>query len=277
MIPFRIKFTPLVGIENDATQARLKLNEGRKLAQRWGKDTLLYPVAVAGGGPSIVDRLDELREWPGEIWAINDTCEWLLDRGIEATLFTVDPVHRKTRAKKALLASWCHPDLFDSTDSLMFSLSEHDPEGVPGGTTSAGRAPAMAVRLGYLGVHFFGCDSSFEGSDHVDRDEGRKEQLIVRANGRDYRTYPDLLMQAECLSDLIRLSPDVFVNKSGGLLEAMVKDDGWEVVAVSESLKKHLIDVNGDEGLFDNPYQPPCKSCGQAGSHYDDCEVGMGA
>lgn len=274
MIPFRIKITPVVELNGEAVWQRIALNDGRPLAQRGDHK---YPVAVVGGGPSLLGRLDELRSWPGEIWAINSTCDWLLDQGIEATLFTVDSAPLETRAKKAILASWCVPELFDGRDAVMFHLSEHAEGGIAGGTTTATRAPMLAVKLGYPGVHFFGCDSSFEDKDHVDRHEGRAEQVIVRANGKDYKTAPDYILQLESLTMLIDMAPDVFVNKSGGLLEAALADRNWEIVAVSEGLKAHLIDQNGDTHLYDKPYVPPCKSCGQVTGHYDDCEVGLGA
>ena len=271
MKPFRINFKPVVTLLGDAERDRLAVNTGRKLAQR-GQHTL--PVAVVGGGPSLEGRLEELRQWPGEIWAINDTANWLMDRGIEATFYTSDPSPMTTRAERRLLASWCDPSLFND-QAEMFHLIEHDPNGVPGGTTSATRAPALALRLGYLGVHFFGCDSSFEGRDHVDKHEGLADELIIAADGKTFHTYPQFLMQAENLVTMMKMAPDVFVNKSDGLLKAMLNDDEWSVVAVSDHLKRHLIDVNGDSGIFDKPYGA-CKECGQSVGHYDDCPVGMG-
>jgi hypothetical protein len=234
-----------------------------------------HPVAVCGGGPSLVAHLEELRAWPGDIWAINYTADYLLDRGVDCALFTVDAQIKSTRAQKRLIATNCDPALFEK-DARCFPLIEYEAGGVPGGSTSAGRTPALALRLGYPGAVYFGCDSSFEDRSHVDRNERLEEALIVRANGKDWLTHPELCMQAECLSEVLRNFPDKFQSKSGGLLDAMTADPEWAVVAVSDAYKKHLIAVNGDIGLYDQPYAPACPECGQARGHYDDCPVGLG-
>lgn len=231
-----------------------------------------YPVAVCGGGLSLTPCLEELRAWPGDIWAINDTADYLLSHGIGCTMFTIDPLHRATKAHKRLLASCCDPSLFDG-DVRVFDLAEHAEGGIPGGSTSAARAAVLSLRMGYPGASFFGCDSSFEDRTHCDRHEVWPEQLIVRAGGVDFRTSPQMYMQAECLSAVFKFP--VFQNRSGGLVAAMTADPEWEVVAVSGALREHLKEVNGED-LFAGNYKPPCPSCGQAVGHYDDCEVGMG-
>lgn len=272
MTPFRVKFKTLACVD----EAQFLRNiEHAKRYPRPVRGEHDHPVAVCGGGPSLADHLHELRHWPGDIWAINHTADWLLDRGIDCTLFAVDPLIKSSTAAKRLLAASCDPELF-TAQAECFDLIETDPEGVPGGSTAAGRTPGLALRLGYPGVVFYGCESSFKDRDHVDRDEALKEALIVRANGRDFKTYPEFMMQAETLSDVIRLAPEVFVSKSGGLLDAMVADQEWEVVAVSDAMKASLIAMNGDCGLYDAPYKPICPECGQTEGHYDDCPVGLG-
>jgi hypothetical protein len=232
-----------------------------------------HPVAVCGGGPSLDAHLDELRAWPGDIWAVNWTADYLLDRGIDCTMLTVDPLITETTAAKRLIATCCDPRLFTG-DVRCFAISEYEEDGVPGGSTTAGRAPTLALRLGYPGAVFFGCDSSFEDRDHVDRNEQLPDALLIEANGRVFKTYPELSMQAEALSALLREFPQFLQSKSGGLLDAMTKDPNWSVVAVSTALKQTLIDTNGDTGLYDEPYA--CKECGQTQGHYDDCPVGLG-
>lgn len=253
MIPFRIKFIPRACID----EAKLIRNVVQ--AQRFPlleRGEHAHPVAVCGGGPSLDASLETLRNWPGDIWAINGTATYLIDRGIDCTLLTVDPLIVESKATKRILATCCDPVLFEG-DVRCFSLYEHSMDGVPGGTTTATRTPALALRLGYPGVVFFGCDSSFEGADHIDRDEQLPEVLIVRADGKDHKTYPEFYLQAQCLSDVIREFPQVFSSMSGGLLDAMVKDPDWHVVAVSEALKKSITEYSGESNLYDKPYEGP--------------------
>lgn len=272
--PFRIQFTPWVDQTEDQLAVNLSALRGYPKAQRGANS----PVAVVGGGPSLVDRLEELRGWPGDIWAVNNTAKWLLEQGIPCTLFSVDPYPLDIEIDKALVATCCPPVSVSKVKHVqVFDLAEHAPDGIDGGTTSAVRAAALSIRLGYPGLAYFGCDSSYITVDHVDRDEQRPEELIVRANGKDYRTRPDLLIQAQELSQLIRTFDAYFDCRSGGLLPAMVADDQWEVVGVSPAMKKTLIETNGDSGLYDTPYVPPCADCGQVTGHYDDCPVGLGA
>lgn len=271
MTPFRVKFIAQgCGLDRAVIWRNLARAQSYPRAQRGPH---AHPVAVCGGSPSLVEHLEELRAWPGDIWAINATADWLASQGIEATLFTVDPVHCQSSVRKRLLATACDPRIF-SQHVECFAMCEDEDGGVPGGTTSATRAPALALRLGYPGAVFFGCESSLGKTSHVDRNEPLGEALIVRADGVDWVTRPDYYLQAECLSHLLTEFPQVFTSKSGGLLDAMVRDPNWEVVAVSEALKRNLIEQNGDVGLYDKPYG--CKSCGQVVGHYDDCEVGMG-
>jgi hypothetical protein len=251
--PFRITFTPRIDVDETRLAANLHVSREYPKAQRGVHP---HPVAVVGGGPSLVDRLEELRGWPGDIWAINQTADWLRNRGIEATLFSVDSAEWAIgAAKSALLATCCDPSMFRGHGEIrVFDMAEHAEVGISGGTTSAGRAPALALLLGYPGVAFFGCDSSFVDSDHVDRHEGQAEMLMVRANGADYKTRPDLLLQAQELSQLLRTFDAYFHNHSAGLLAAMVVDEDWEIVGVSAGMKATLIAANGDSGLYDTPY-----------------------
>lgn len=219
-------------------------------------------LAIVGGGPSIINHLNELRAWNGPIWAINNTAAWLVRQGISAIMITVDPAPPEQFDTEgvdyALLASYVHPKLRDKFAEVgIFDLYEIDPEnGIKGGTTTASRACSLATYLGFFDVTLFGCEGSFQiGQDHVDRAENRPDIFIIKAGGVDYATYAEWMMQSELLAKLVTLAPNVFKQKSGGLLQAMVEHPDWEVVAVSESLRDHLIEVNGDQGIYDSPYE----------------------
>lgn len=219
------------------------------------------PLAIVGGGPSIIDQLDVLRHWPGEVWAINNTARWLTERHIRCKFFTVDPAEDfdTKGVDEAVIATLCHPALRNRFSVVhLFDMVETDPEGISGGSTSASRAASLAVqRLGYLSVTFFGCESSFKLThDHVYESAMTDAIAVIKADGKEYLTKLEFMEQAECLSALIRMAPTVFRERSGGLLRAMVEHpDTWEVVAVSAALKANIESHSGGAGIYEVPYE----------------------
>jgi hypothetical protein len=220
-------------------------------------------LAVVGGGSSALENLDELKSWDGEIWSINSTGAWLKSHGIDSTFFSVDPGplgnFNTQGMEKALIATCCHPELRKKFQSVhLFDMYETSKDGMAGGVTSATRAPSVAIHLGYYDITFYGCEGSFDlDKSHVDRHEHSDDLLIIRAGGKEYITRLEMVMQSENLSELIRLAPNVFKSKSGGLLDAMIHyPDTWEIAAVSDHLKNHLQEHNGNSGLYETPYIP---------------------
>jgi hypothetical protein len=65
--------------------------------------------------------------------------------------------------------------------------------------------------------------------------------LKVRSGGQDFITGIEFLMQAEFMSELIRAAPQVYKNRSGGLLAAMVRTGDYDVLEVSEEVQKAII------------------------------------
>jgi hypothetical protein len=214
-------------------------------------------LALVGGGPSVHQHLDELKAWDGEIWAINATASWLNGHGIKSKFITVDPglcpKEQVEGVEEAYLATLCHPQMRDLFPKVsFFDMRETHPEGVTGGTTTASRALSLAIYQGFYDITLYGCEGSFTiGKDHVDRDETRPEMVVIQAGNEHFVTYLEFMMQSETLANMIRLAPNVFKQRCGGLLEAMIKHpDTWAIVAVSEALKAHLEEVNGPQGLF---------------------------
>jgi hypothetical protein len=264
--PFRITFIPVRGIAATSHDANVAASVERK---RVGISTPNGGrLAIVGGGPSVAAHIDELRDWKGDIWAINWTGQWLSDHGVASKLVTVDSsinsIQKPRLNRGALLASCVSPSVFDEYhDVECFDMIEDDPNGIVGGSSTACRIPLLAARMGYSEVHFFGCEGSFkEGQTHVYRNETKHKNYIkINAGGTVYLTRDDLYLQCESLADVIRSFPSVFKDRSHGLLKGMIENpETWEVVAISEELKKQLEGSNGSCGAYDAPYieENPC-------------------
>ena len=262
MTPFRldIKVAGCVPIETYCAQAALHQEYPKIKERAWHGRKL----AVVGAGPLVVHDLEELRTWDGDIWAINSAARWLHENGVRATLVTIDPldIPGEFPMMDALVATCCHPNLFQKLEGKnvwTFDLIETHPEtGLAGGCTTATRTPALAIKLGYRDVSYFGCEASYDGDrDHIDFHNGEAQEVIVRAGGRDYRAETGLLVQCQDFMQLFTTFPDAFKNRSGGLLKAMIDNpDTWEIVAVSAAMKQHLEEVNGKQGLYEGIYEP---------------------
>jgi hypothetical protein len=141
-------------------------------------------MAILGGGPSLADHADEIKELRAQgvkIVTLNGAYNWALAHGItphvtvmvDARPFNarfVDPVVDDCRY---LLSSQCHPDVFKSlprdrtfiwhsdTDLIKDILDAHYEHWwtVPGGSTVLFRSIPLLRMLGYRRFHLFGCDS----------------------------------------------------------------------------------------------------------------------
>lgn len=255
--PFRLKLEGRLDPPLDVLQANAAANAHQpKLTA--ARSPTGRKLAIVGGSPYIERHLEELRAWDGDVWGINRTAQWLNERGVKATLFTIDGSFFESSVQDRILATACDPRMFVG-NVLAFDTSDTHPEtGFAGGQASVTRAPSIALTMGYLDVSFFGCEGSFElNADHIDRHEADPMMLIIRAGDRDFLTRMDFCMFSEELAKLITAFGVVFKNRSGGLLEAMIANpDTWHVVGVSAALKAHLEEVNGKQGLYDAPYVP---------------------
>ena len=197
-------------------------------------------LCVVGGGPSAERLTDEIRSY-GQIWAINGTYGWCLGRGIDATFFTIDP--RWVRPVERGI----FPD-FANVSAVRRSKTAYvyETEDLARGTTSATAVPHLAAMLGYRSVTFYGCEGSFEGRTHTFKDIGGN-RLWVEANGKEFVTNAQMLMQSDELAEVIRLAPHVFKERSGGLLEAMVVDPDYDVTAANRQLYDTIMGAQDDK------------------------------
>lgn len=197
-------------------------------------------LAVVGGGPSVARHIEQLRLWPGDIWAINGAAQWCERNGISSFMFSVDPsVHLAAECrgvKRAILATHCDPSAYEALKGA--TVYQVSPD-VPGPTSAVG-ATVSAIEAGYSGITFFGCESSYTGTTHAYNCEDVPDLIRVECGGSDYLTKPEYLMQAKQLAQVIRELPTFYSERSGGLLAALIADPRHEVVGVSRSLYSRL-------------------------------------
>lgn len=199
-------------------------------------------LAVVGGGPSVADHVEELSLSP-VIWAINGAYQWLRGQGILSQFYTIDPApgiaELCKHADSAVMATWCAPEAFAAMPGAYVELV--DLEGGCG-PTSASSVPIIAARCGFRRVSFYGCEGSFGETTHAY--ENRTVGLLkVRCNGQEFLTSPQMVQQTEYLAEFIRAAPDVFIDRSGGLLSACIADPEIDVIAASRSIYNAVMEA----------------------------------
>jgi hypothetical protein len=219
---------PSVAFEQCEQNAEHALTLGLASIERAGN------VAVVGGGFSLADHLDTLRDWDGPIWAINQSFMWLKGHGIKSTFLTADPRPQPwlkgEKGDNALVAMHGDPSIFQALEPANVRTYRLAADEVHCGCTTATAAPFLAVLLGHRSVSFFGCDSSYEGEGYV-FDRALPSDLInVRCGDQVHITKPEFLMQADALAGLCRELPQFHINKSAGLLAALIADPDRKVL-----------------------------------------------
>lgn len=216
-------------------------------------------LAVVGGGPSTIQHLDELRQWPGEIWGINGAASWLCNQGIENVTFcTLHPGVQgvSPKLKRCVLGDECSPEMFDyliRDRREILLMTDILPNGtrVPRGpSTVTGIAIAMVPTQhwpSFDDMTFFGCECSYAETTHLYDvyDDPKHAWIVVRANGETFRTKTEFLMQAQVLSELIHKYP-TYQERSGGLLAALVQDHEYEILDAAPWLLELIEDEHGN-------------------------------
>ena len=219
-----------------------KVRENEEYARSLGLKRVQFPpfhhdekIAIVGGGASIRTQWDEIRKFK-HILAINNTRKTLLNYGIDATFFTIDPsplvAEFAIGAKNAIVATRCDPSVFEALKGANVRVFD-TPGDVPMLTASASTAVPLVMKMGFRQACFFGCESSYKGTSHIDRHEDR-EVIKVKADGKEFITAGDYFFIAQELSLSIRANPGVITEKSGGLLRAMVRDPKAEAIEIGK-------------------------------------------
>ena len=215
------------------------------------------PLAVVGGGRSVLAYADQLRVWPGDVWAVNGTFDWCRSQGIDATFFTVDAdpiaLDLVANVKKAIVPSRIAPCVFDRLIANGAEIETFflDPTEAQSGPTSATAAPHVSLRKGYKNVTFFGCESSYsDGATHTYTCEASAVDLMkIAIGGEVHLTKPEFQLQAQCLAAIIKSFPGIYREKSGGLLRGFIEHDDYDIVWVSTRLWNKLKPIKEGEPM----------------------------
>lgn len=181
-------------------------------------------MSIVGSGPSVQWMWREVK---GDILACNAAHDFLLRKKITPRYGMLwDPVEvlndfiTPHDDVTYLMASRCHPNLFrrfeenkvyvwhaDGDPMIKRLLEEYkvmEPM-VMGGSTAVTRGMFLAVMLGYLDLHVFGIDSSYDASDsHLRKSVVDENQMQIHCGGRWFTTTPWLAVQAE---DFKKIAP----------------------------------------------------------------------
>lgn len=191
---------------------------------------------IVGGGSSLRSAVHLIPDT--DIWAINGTARYLLGVGLKRVfLYSVDPAPLLAEfcdgIDQAVLAAHCDPSAFKAMEGK--TVYRVDAFECPG-PTSAVAAMVLGIRHGWEAVDFYGCDSSFDETTHVYRDEPVPGLMRVRCGGELFMTSLELLAQAKNLAEVIRRFPKFYTNKSGGLLAALIEHEHYEITDVSRQM-----------------------------------------
>jgi len=208
------------------------------------------PVALVGGGPSLKDNLDDLKNFKGSVVACGSCYDYLVLNGTIPTYAVIcDPdkvvinyLRRKNPRTTFLVATNCDPEVFGYLKDMPIvawhcyndepeRFEEIDPNcyAIGGGCTVGLRAITIFLMLGHKDLHMFGFDSciSQSGDEHAysysEAWEQPKDQYQVKLDRDKDHYYTCLgyhLAQNQCFRDFTVKYYDYFRCHfhGGGLL-----------------------------------------------------------
>lgn len=233
-------------------RANIARNIGRPLPQVQPHDENDQTVLILAGGASLNGFSDEIvaRRKAGEVVVtVNGAYHWALDHGItpsaqivmDGRRFNSRFVAPKLPGVKYLLASQCHPDLFDclGEDGVTIWHAEC-PEigteqlenhymgrwyGIPGGSTVVLRSLSLLRLLGFKKFELYGFDSCLMDGDHHaysqpenDRENTGEAVVTLSVGGRDFVCEAWMVSQLE---EFINMAATI-----GSLYDLIVHGDG---------------------------------------------------
>lgn len=188
---------------------------------------------IIGRGPSVARYTDILKTDDADAWACGTAWAWCRDNGISATAVFADPSPVMARSavgcRRAFVSEQCDPLLFEVLSGADVRLMAIEQWGV--GNSAATIAAVLGSNPG-VETRLYGSEGSFSWATHADENQPQANEMLVRCGGEIFRTNPQMVIQCEEFVHIIRLcTAGVFVNRSGGLLGAMLATGAeWELI-----------------------------------------------
>jgi hypothetical protein len=169
----------IVSEEGRAVNLKANLTRGLPVLERVVPEHE-RPLLIVGSGPSVSELTEYVKDFAGDVWAINGAYDFLLSHGLICEgFFGIDPLPQLADYLKNAneyttfyISSMCDPAVFDALEGhkvllwhAMAENREQFPEGhqmIYGGTTAVTRAPFLALALGYRSINMIGVDSSYD-------------------------------------------------------------------------------------------------------------------
>lgn len=210
---------------DEQLEHNITVNSARDLPWLFHQKPHQAVAILCGGGPSLVDHLDEIRRLQAEggvIFAMNAASRFLRSHGISVDAQVIADAKAETvslydtGARQHLLASQCDPAMFeqggdimlwhlavDETMDRLFPADRRKRGGyslIGGGASVGNSALCVAYVLGFRTMELYGYDSSHrEGESHAYRQEMNRfiPTVDVEWGGRKYQTSIAMKAQAE--------------------------------------------------------------------------------
>lgn len=202
------------------------------------------PLAIVAGGPSLDRYIDKIKTFD-RIMVCGSAHDYLVSKGViphfavacDAMQDSVDYYQNPQKETTYLLASQCHPDMFDNLKGHKIAMwhfkGQLDDEekhfgkeqAISWGCMTTVTAIQLSLILGFQELHFFGLDCSYIEDDHHAYDVGRyhadidKQKQEFDLNGRKFLSTTALVAQAENIFV-------VFGSHDGRYLKGYVYGDG---------------------------------------------------
>jgi hypothetical protein len=217
-----------VNVSDDVIFDHIKINSARALPWVFAQPEHDGHAVIVGGAPSVATWIDEIKmrkEAGQKIFALNGAAKFLKLHGIDVDYCVVVDAREINDcfigyANEHLLASQCHPKLFDGAtnvtlwhqeypddmDRLDSCLPDHSPAHtlIGGGTTCGLSAMVLAYALGYRKLHLYGYDSSYtdDRCHAYNQFDPSRVECVATVAGRSFKTTLAMAKQAELFPEL---------------------------------------------------------------------------